>query len=285
MEEKIVITCDSAMDLSPELVKEYNIKILPMIVKMDGQDFLDIEEASPDDILGYHDRTDDLAVTAAPSMQDAFRFFTRFVHMGYTVIHFALSSGLSTAYANAVAAAESFQKVHVIDSKTASVAGGLLVMRAAEMLREGNSAEQIIAECKSIIPRLQEPFLVDNIEFLYKGGRISALSNFVAGLLNVKPSLYVEQSDGTLKAGKRYMGKFDGVSQKFLRESMANTRGMYKKHLMIGHTGLSNGFLEECKSTLQQIADFDQIHIIRAGSTITSHLGKSALILAWYNKG
>ncbi len=284
MDEKIIITCDSAMDLSPELIKEYNIKVLPMVVKMDGEEFLDIEEVSPDDILSYHDRTDDLAVTSAPSMQQAFRFFTRFVHMGYTVIHFALSSGLSSAYANALAAAESFQKVHVIDSKTASVAGGLLVIAAAEMLKDGKTAEQIIAESKEIIPRLQEPFLVDEIEFLYKGGRISAFSNFVAGLFNVKPSLYVEQSDGTLKPGKRYMGKFESVSSKFIRESMANAKNMDKSRLVIGHTGLSNDFLESCKSELQQVSDFEKIYIIRAGSTITSHLGKSALILAWYNK-
>ncbi|MBR1527696.1 MAG: DegV family protein [Oscillospiraceae bacterium] len=68
MEEKIAITCDSSLDLSPDLIKEYNIKVLSMVIKMDGAEYLDIEEAAPDDILGYHDRTGELAVTSAPTM-------------------------------------------------------------------------------------------------------------------------------------------------------------------------------------------------------------------------
>lgn len=284
MEEKILITCDSALDLSPELIKEYNIKVLPLNVKLGSDEYLDIEEASPDDILDYNERTGDLATTVAPTMQQTFRFFTRFVHMGYTVIHFSLSSGLSSAYANASAAAESFQKVTVIDSKTGSVAGGLLVMAAAEMLQEGKSAEEIIKESKSIVERLQEPFLLDDIQTLYKGGRISAFSSFMAGLLKVKPSLYVQNSDGTLQGGKKYNGKFESVTPKFIRDSIGNSRNMNKKHLIIGHTGLKADFLEECKSEIQELADFEQIHIVRAGCTITSHLGKNALILAWYAK-
>ncbi|MBE6877276.1 MAG: DegV family protein [Ruminococcus sp.] len=284
MEEKIIITCDSSIDLSPELVKEYNIKILPVNVRMDDKEYLDIEEITPDDILAYHDNSEDLATTAAPSIQQAFRFFTRFVHMGYTVIHFALSSGLSSAYSNAIAAAESFQKVTVIDSKTASVAGGLLVIVAAEMLQEGKSSKEIIQESRSIVERLQEPFLLDDIQILYKGGRISALSSFIGGLLKVKPSLYVQNSDGTLHGGKQYKGKFENAAPKFIHDSVGAGGNMNKKHLMIGHTGLSDAFLEDCKNQIQQLTNFEQIHIIRAGSTITSHLGRNALILAWYTK-
>ncbi len=283
MEEKIVITCDSALDLSLDLIKEYNIRVLPMIVKMDGEELLDMEEASPDDILSYHDRTDDLATTSAPSMQQAFQFFTRLVHMGYTIIHFAMSGGMSRSYENAQAAAEQFRKVTVIDSKTASVAGGLLVLRAAEMLRGGSSAEEIIAKSRQIVKKLQEPFLIDEMEFLYKGGRASMLSAFMAGLFNIKPSLYVDNSEGTLKAGKKYRGKFENSAKTFIQESLKGIRAE-KKHLMIGHTGLSNGFLEDCRTEIQNLTSFEHIHIIRAGCTITSHLGKNALILAWINE-
>ncbi len=279
-----MITCDSALDLSPELIKEYNIKVLPMIVKMNGEEFLDIEEASPDDILEYHDQTGDLAVTSAPSMQQAFRFFTRFVHMGYTVIHFSLSSGMSAAYANAVAAAESFERVTVIDSKTASVAGGLMVLTAAEMLREGKTSEQIIQESKALVSKMQEPFLIDEMEFLYKGGRASALSTFMAGIFGIKPSLYVQTSDGTIQVGKKYRGKFDGSAPKFIRDNIEGNKNINKRRLIIGHTGLSSSFLENCKTEIQQLTDIDELLIIRAGSTITSHLGKSALILAWISK-
>lgn len=284
MEEKIAITCDSSLDLSPDLIKEYNIKVLSMVIKMDGAEYLDIEEAAPDDILGYHDRTGELAVTSAPTMQQTFQFFTRLVHMGYTVIHLCLSSGLSSAYENAVAAAETFRKVTVIDTKTASVGGGLLVIRAAEMLQEGKTASEIIEQIKRMIPKSQEPFLIDEMEFLYKGGRASMLATFMAGLFSIKPSLYVDMSDGTLKAGKKYRGKFDNIVPKFIEESLNGGKNIDKKHIMIGHTGLSNAFLQDCKTEIEKIADFENIHIVRAGCTITSHLGKNSLILAWIAK-
>ena len=149
------------------------------------------------------------------------------------------------------------------------------------MLREGKTSEQIIQETKELIPKLKEPFLVDDIQTLYKGGRISALSSFVAGMFKVKPSLYVDNTDGTLQAGKRYMGKFESVVPKFIRDSIEGNKSINKKRLIIGHTGLSSSFLENCKTEIQQLTDIDELLIIRAGSTITCHLGKNALILAW----
>ncbi len=282
MEEKIMITCDSALDLSAELTKKYNIKVLPMIINMGSDQCLDIEDATPDDILKYHDETGDLAVTGAPTVQHAFRFFTRLVHMGYTVIHFTLSSGLSTAFDNAQIAAESFERVHVIDSMTASVAGGLLVINAAEMLQEGKSSEEIIRASRENIARAKEPFLIDEMEFLYKGGRASALSAFAANIFNIKPSLFV--SDGKLVVGKKYYGKFQSVVPKFINAEIGNGKNIDKRHFFIGHTGLPEDFLEACKVEVDKSADFQDIQIIRAGSTITSHLGKNALILAWLNK-
>ncbi len=281
-----MITCDSALDLSPDLVKEYNIRVLPMIVRMGSSEYLDIEEATPDDILAYHDKTDDLAVTMPPTVEQTARFFTRLVHMGYTVIHFSLSSTLSKAYENAVTAAGTFpKKVTVIDSKTASVAGGLVLIAAAEMLRAGKSSLEIIQESKSIISRLRGPFLLDDMEFLYKGGRASTVSTVLAGLFNIKPSLYIDPTDGIMKAGKRFRGKFQNCTPKFIQEYVTEAAdSMDKNHFMIGHTGLEHGFLQDCKTEIERISGCKNIHIVRAGCTITSHLGKNVLVLCWYTK-
>lgn len=284
MEEKILITCDSALDIDEELARKYNIKILPIVIVMDGEELLDVEDVKAQDILDYHDKTGKLAVTSPPSVPQTFRFFTRFIHMGYTVIHLSMSSGMSVAYQNAVDASQTFERVHVIDTKMASVGGAMLAIRASEMLQNGASSQEIIQEIESMISRIRIPFLIDEMEFLYKGGRASALSTFMAGLLKIKPSLYIDNSNGTLIVNKKYMGKFDAAALKFLNENIQNGKNIDKKHFILAHTGCSEDFLDACVTEIDKLVDFQKIHVIRAGSTITSHLGKNCIILCWLNK-
>lgn len=284
MEEKILITCDSALDIDGALAKEYNIKILPIIIHMGEDVLLDVEDVQAQDILDYHDKTGELASTSAPTMPQAFHFFTRYVHMGYTVIHLSMSSGMSPAYHNAVNASETFERVHVIDTKEASVGGAMLAIKASEMLANGASSKEIIEEIKAMIPRIRIPFLIDEMEFLYKGGRASALSAFMAGIFKIRPSLYIDSSNGTLVVDKKYRGKFDASVVKFLNEHIGSGENMDKKHFILAHTGCSEEFLDSCVTEIERLVKFQKIHVIRAGSTITSHLGKNCIILCWLNQ-
>lgn len=282
--EKILITCDSALDVDEELAKKYNIRILPIVIQMNGEELFDVEDVQAQEILDYYDKTGNLAVTSPPSVPQTFRFFTRFVHMGYTVIHLSMSSGMSEAYQNAVDASQTFERVHVIDTKMASVGGAMLAIHASEMLQNGASSQEIIQAINGMIPRIQIPFLIDEMEFLYKGGRASTLSTLMAGLFKIKPSLAIDNTTGTLVVNKKYMGKFDAASLKFLNENIQNGKNIDKKHLILAHTGCSQDFLDACVTEIDKLADFQEIHVIRAGSTITSHLGKNCIILCWLNK-
>jgi len=280
MEEKIIITCDSGIDMSEKLLKKYNIRLLPLVIHMGNEEYLDFEEAKPDDILKFHDDTGQLASTSAPTVEHSFRFFTRLVHMGYTVIHFSMSSGMSSAYDNAKTAAETFERVHVIDTLTASAGGTLLVIAAAEMLEEGKSSEEIIKKCKELIPLVEVPFMVHDMEFLYKGGRASFLANFLANIFNLKPSLYIDK-DGRIVAGKKYSGKFEAIVPKMINDYFGNSSVINKKRLIIAHTGLSDEFLQSCKNEVSKHVEFKEIEILHAGCTITSHLGGGALVFSW----
>ncbi|MDE5885142.1 MAG: DegV family protein [Oscillospiraceae bacterium] len=282
--EKILITCDSALDVDEDLAKKYNIRILPIVITMNDEELFDVEDVKAQDILDYHDKTGELAVTSPPTVPQTFRFFTRFVHMGYTVIHLSMSSGMSPAYQNAMDASQTFGRVHVIDTKEASVGGAMLAIHAAEMRQNGASSQEIIQAIKSMIPRICIPFLIDEMEFLYQGGRASGLSAFMAGLLKIKPSLYIDSSNGTLVVNKKYMGKFDAAALKFLNENIKNGENMEKKHFILAHTGCSQDFLDACVTEIDKLVHFQEIHVIRAGSTITSHLGKNCIILCWLNK-
>ena len=280
--EKIIITCDSGLDLSPELIKEYNIKVLPINIRLGNDEFLDTDDITPDEVLKYHQETGSLVATSAPTVEQIFHFFTRLVHMGYTVIYFCLSSGLSQTYRNAVSATEFFEKVYVVDSLNASVGGSFLVLMAAEMQKQGKSSQEIIQEMKDMTSRVKASVLVSEVKILYETGRASLLPNMIANAISVKPSLYIDNGD--LKIGKMYYGKVENAVPKFMLDCFQYSSDIDRDCLLMGHTGLNDDFLESCKNEIARHIQFKNIYTIRAGSAITAHIGKDGLMLSWLTR-
>ena len=144
MDNKIIISSDSTTDLSAELKERYNIKILPLGVNLGGKTYKDGLEISPDDIYEHHRKTGELPKTTAANVGESMDFFSQFTDEGKTVIHFTISSTMSSTYANACLAAAELENVYVIDSANLSTGAGLLVISAAEMAAKGMEAEEIV---------------------------------------------------------------------------------------------------------------------------------------------
>ena len=138
----IVITSDSTSDLSSELRQRYNINILPLGVTLGGKVYKDGVDITPDDIYAHHDKTGELPKTTAANVDEFYNFFKKFADEGKTVIHFDISSGMSSTFNNARIAAEEFENIYVIDSANLSTGIGLLVVAAAEMVNEGPPPNQ-----------------------------------------------------------------------------------------------------------------------------------------------
>ena len=144
MDNKIIISSDSTTDLSAELKERYNIKILPLGVNLGGKTYKDGLEITPDDIYEHHRKTGELPKTTAANVGESMDFFKQFTDEGKTVIHFTISSTMSSTYSNACLAAAEFENVYVIDSANLSTGAGLLVVNAAEMAAKGMEAEEIV---------------------------------------------------------------------------------------------------------------------------------------------
>ena len=206
----VKILSDSACDLPEEILKEYNIDLLPIIVVKDDEEYLDKVTIDPKKM--YDDmRNGEVYKTAQipPHMfEDKFEELAK---KEESVIYIAFSSGLSGTYQTSVLVRDSLKDkypnmdIDIVDSKSASVGFGLLVHKAGKMAKEGRSKEEILNMLDFYVKHIEHIFTVDNIEYLFRGGRVSRTQAFVGGLLNIKPILDIPE-DGTLQPREKVRG-------------------------------------------------------------------------------
>lgn len=275
MSDKIIITCDSTSDLGPELIERYHIKWLPLKVVLGEQTYADGVNITPDQIYDHCDQTGELPGTAAPNLSECIDFFGELVASGYTVIHFTISAEMSSSYNNAVIASQEFDNVHVIDTKNLSTGGGLLVISACEMAEQGKSADEIIAQCSHLLDRVQASFIVDDLTYLHKGGRCSSLAKLGANLLQLKPC--IEVHNGKMDVTKKYRGKFERVLKQYIADQIGDGSGIKKDHIFVTHAGCDDSICQMCVDEVRSLIDAKEIHLTRAGCTISSHCGRNTL--------
>ncbi len=282
MTNNIIITSDSTTDLSPELKERYNIHTLPLGVTLGEKTYFDGVDINPDDIYEHHRKTGELPKTAAANISDCTQFFKPFAEEGKTVIHFALSSEMSSTYNNCRLAAMEFENIFVINTKNLSTGGGLLVIAAAEMAAKGMSAEDIVAEIEKLIPCVDASFIIDNLDYLHKGGRCSALAVLGANLLKLKPC--IEVKNGSMGVGKKYRGKFGDVLLTYAKERIGDGSDIDLDRVFVTHAGCDMEIVENVVNEVKSLAPFKEVFLTRAGCTISSHCGADTLGVLFIRK-
>ncbi len=282
MAEKIIITSDSTCDLSTELKERYGIKIIPLGITLGTEVFRDGIDITPDDIYAHHEKTGELPKTTASNVGECIDFFKPFVDEGYSVIHFTISSTMSSTYNNTCMAAEEFDNVYVIDSKNLSTGGGLLVIAAAEMAKSGMAAEDIVKGINALAPCVDASFVIDSLEYLYKGGRCSALSVLGANLLKLKPC--IEVKNGSMGVGKKYRGVYGTVLKQYVEERLQNPEDIDTSRVFVTHAGCDAQIVEDIVNQVKATGLFDEVFITRAGCTVSSHCGANTLGVLFIRK-
>lgn len=275
MSEKILISSDSTTDLSPELRERYGVQLMRLVVNLNDVDHVDGVDITPEDIYRNYEQNKTLPKTAAPNLTDCTEFFRNYAEQGYSVVHFTISSEMSSTYQNSVIAAEEFENVHVVDTRNLSTGGGLLVIHAAELAQRGMDAARIAEECRHLAACVDASFVIDSLDYLHKGGRCSAVAMLGANLMNFKPCIIVK--DGAMTVGKKYRGKFDAVLLKYIADRIGDGSDICKDHVFITHAGCDDAVVEACVEKLRSLGDFPNIHVTRAGCTVSSHCGRNTL--------
>ena len=202
--------------------------------------------------------------------------------MGYTVIHISTSAKLSSAFDYAQSAAESFNKIHIIDSKAYSIGGMPVVLKAAQMAEENNSAETIIQTCTELAGKVRMHVLISNLKYIHSGGHINIGQNLLLSVFGMMPTISIE--DGYFYVKKSYRGKLDKSSIKFIDDIMKEVKHVQRNNFFLGHTGIPEAIIESCRNEINQVADFENITTIRCGCSTTTYYGDGGLLLAWVDK-
>ncbi|MBE6780356.1 MAG: DegV family protein [Ruminococcaceae bacterium] len=278
----IIITCDSTADLPLELIEKYNIGVIPLGVTLGDTTYQDGVNITPDEIYAHHAKTGELPKTTAANVGDFMDFFTPYVEAGKTVIHFPISSEMSSTYNNALLASAEWDNVHIIDSKNLSTGIGLVVVAAAEMAQSGMEAQAIVAKAEELVKCSDASFVIDNLEYLHKGGRCSAVAMLGANLLKLKPCIDV--TNGKMDVSKKYRGKYGEVLKQYVSERLCDLSAIDDSRIFITHAGCADEIVNAVVEQVKAYGYFKEIIPCRAGCTISSHCGADTLGILYIRK-
>lgn len=276
------ITSDSTCDLSPEQLEQYNIRLLPLYVSMDGKTLRDGVDVKPDDIYAHVSAGGSLPQTAAVNLADYVRAFTELSKKNDFVIHVCISLDFSCCYQNAKLAAADFDNVYVIDSRNLSTGHGLVVLEAERMAREGMAPDDIVAALHDLTGRVEASFILDRLDYMKKGGRCSAVTLLGANLLRLRPC--IEVRDGKMGVGKKYRGSFDKCVCEYITDKIGNRSDLELRRVFITHSGVSEESVQKAVETVQKLQPFEEICVTRAGCTVSSHCGPGTLGVLYIRK-
>ena len=279
---KIIISSDSTCDLSAELKERYDIKIIPLGVTLGDKVYRDGVDINPDEIYAHHAKTGELPKTTAANVGECIDYFADLTKDGAAVIHFTISSTMSSTYSNACLAAEEFENIYVVDSKNLSTGGGLQVVAAAEMAKSGMTAPEIVAELEKISPCVDASFVIDSLEYLHKGGRCSALAMLGANLLKLKPC--IEVKNGVMGVGKKYRGVYGRVLTEYVNERLANVNDIDTSRVFVTHAGCDPEIVDAVVEQVKATGIFKEVFLTRAGCTVSSHCGANTLGVLFVRK-
>lgn len=282
MDKKVLITRDSTSDLTAEIIDSLNIKTVPLGITLDNQTYLDGVDIDPDFIYKYHEEHGILPKTSAANIADMVEFFKPYVEEGYEIVHFTISSKMSSTYQNSLLAAEEFDGVYVVDTGNLSTGEGLLIMKAAEMAKEGKKAKEIYDAVTALVPYVDASFVIDSLEYLHKGGRCSALAALGANLLKLKPC--IEVKNGSMGVGKKYRGKYIQTLEEYVKERLGDYSDIDLDRVFVTHAGCDKEIVDTVTSLVKKTAPFKEILITRAGCTISSHCGRNTLGVLFLRK-
>ena len=269
---KIKITADSTCDLSPELISENDIGIVPLFVNKGGESFLDGVTITPAEIFAHVAAGGDLCSTAAVPIGVCQEYFEKYLKEYDAVVHVCIGSGFSACYNNARLAAEEFENVRVIDSKNLSTGHGHVVLEACKLAKTATDLDAMQAELDELTSRVDASFLLDRLDYMVKGGRCSLVAALGANLLKLKPC--IEVVDNKMIVAKKYRGSMAKCMDRYVRDRLENSENILPERIFVTHSPVAKEVNEAAHNAIRDCMHFDHVYDTNAGCTISCHCGE-----------
>ncbi len=269
----VTIVTDSTADLSPELINKYQVQVIPLGVNIANQTYQDGVDLNTAQLFQLIEENNQLPQTAAPSIGHFLEVFSQPGEFFYT----GLSSALSGTFQNASLAAKELPegKVQLVDSLNLSTGIGLLVCKAAEMNNEGASNVEIAREISRTVPKVRTSFVIETMDYLYKGGRCSALQHLVGSLLKIRPIIEVN-SQGKMGVKDKSRGTRKKALDSMLIDLNDHLPQLEHQRIFITHTGCDED-AQYLAGEIQKICSPGEVNITTAGAVIASHCGPDTI--------
>ena len=278
--DKIRIITDSGSDIIDS--KRDNVTVLPMSITFGDEVFYDGVTLSHSEFYMKLIESDELPKTsliAPASFADAFE---EAKNAGEKVIAITISGGLSGTYQSAVLAAEDYDDVYVVDSMNVTIGERILVEYSLKLIDEGKDIEDIVNELESAKKRICVLGLLDTLEYLKKGGRVSSSVAFVGDVLRIKPVVTVDGEGKVAMLGKA-RGSKNGNN--FLISEIEKVNGVdFDMPYFLGYTGLNDTLLKKYVKDSEHIWGpyTEELPVCSIGATIGTHVGPNAIAVAFF---
>lgn len=279
---RIRVTADSTCDLNPELIEQYGVAISPLYVVLDGKSYKDTLEIKPEDIYEYVSRTNKVGSTAALNVSDYLEFFGKNKEGYDAIVHFTISSDMSSCYQNACIAAEEIGGVYVVDSRNLSTGIAHLVLDAVELAEQGKTAQEIVDILNVRKEKLDVSFVIDTLKYLSLGGRCSPLAAMGANFLNLKPTICVV--NGKMVVGRKYRMSIDRAMLRYVKDQLGDLDTVDTRRIFITDSGVPEQNWRAVEKLLRETLPFEHIYHTRAGCTVSNHCGPGTLGILFYRK-
>ncbi|GGH76672.1 DegV family protein with EDD domain [Pullulanibacillus pueri] len=281
---KIALACDSAADIPQELIDKYHIHLVSLSVIFGEEAYKEGVEIGIQDFYKKVRETENLPTTSQPAIGDFVTLYEKLRDEGYDdVMMITMSSGISGTNQTAHTAAGMVEgiNIHIFDSEIASFPEGLYVIEAGQMISEGKSVDEILERLKAMSSRgLRAYFMVDDLNHLHRGGRLSGAQAFIGSLLKMKPILIF--SDNSIIPIEKIRTKKKAIQR--IKDIFVED---YNPEKPLRVTAISANRDEEAKELAEWVKQsFENVEVDTGfiGPTIGTHVGEGTLALVWYEK-
>lgn len=279
MKTRIIV--DSTTELMPEYKER--VSVVPLIVRFDEEEYIDGVTINHKMFYEKLIESDVLSTTSQANPDTFMKEFDKIKEAGDSAVVITLSSKLSGTYQSAVIAAEDYDNIYVVDSGSVTIGASILTELALKYNDEGMDAKTIAEKLEAEKEKIVIVALVDTLEYLKKGGRISKTVAFAGTVLNIKPVLSVINGEVEM------IGKARGskMGNNLLVQEIEKAGGVdFTKPVLLGYSGLSDALLVKYIDDSKYIWDkgLDSVRYTTIGSVIGTHAGPGAIAVAFYKK-
>ncbi|RCX16173.1 DegV family protein with EDD domain [Fontibacillus phaseoli] len=277
---QVKIFADSISDIPESWMTQYDIGIVPLYVVFGEKAYKDKLEITTTDIYRRVDETGELPHTSAPSPADFIAAFTPWIERGDTILFISMSSKLSSTYQNALIAADELPEGRVIVVDSLNVSGGvaLLVIKAAQAAQTGASPGEIVTMLEDLRDRVEIEVLVDSLDYLHKGGRVSNMQHMIGSLLKIRPVLRIKE--GLVISADKYRGKTEKAVERMLHHFTENIHKVDRELIIVAQT-LAERAADYIRTTLLEKTDTREVAIIEGGCAISCHCGPRTVAIMY----